>query len=815
MAGLTSPRTDSQRRMRIGLGGGAVVMVCLCLVLGVGGGVALYTYRNKPVSLQAAVEYVLDASPRMALPGDSGAPRLTVARGVLADIVRPSDPAVVSGLRVFGSGAVTQACQDTNLLVPLALSSQKLISDKVASLKAGQSTDSALAQAIVAAIRDLATKKGSHSLVVVTGGADSCNPNASQVVAQEAKRSGIDLETYVVGFGVTDAEAQAIKVVVDQTPKARYLDAKDEATLRTTLRGVQDRIEHPASTYTAQSACDYPYNPLRTGATWEYSDPYQTYSETVTAVTGGASQSTVTEAYDMGTSNATFDMTCGSNGIESFQMQNRWAGQSSGAQMTMTAHSGWTLVPPSELAPGTTWNSSVTWVVNEPQPQGSPPITITTAVTDAYTATGVESVTTPAGTFDAIRVDVVSTSETDYPPQLAAGSNVMTSTQSLTYWFARGVGMVKFASNGTSQAYVQQLVAYSVPGFGSAGTFAPPVAIAFPTETPTPTPGIGSHRGDFPIYPGATLDPTGTSEEGSHGQFRLQSGDTMNQVHQFYAKELPARGWSLIDALVDTAGGPIEWWSKDNLRLQLYYQPADQGNAPATVFSGVYDLLDPSKTRAFLPPDFPLPEGAEIVDASDTQVDLFVRQEYAAVVAFYEGKQAALKAQGWAEGNQTPMDGSCGGGAGCTPGQANWPAGTTPMPWPTADSRGSTALSWIAPNTDEFLIQIVPYQGDTQISIAITLKNPADAGLPADIPIYQGAVVQFVAPGTLTFEVPAPVEAATKFYDDALSGAGWQAEPDRFVPTWKKGAAEISVSVTDNGGNKSDVTLMCIGCTAP
>ena len=68
--------------------------------------------------------------------------------------------------------------------------------------------------------------------MVVTGGADClCNPEASEVVAQEAKRSGIDLETYVVGFGVSDLDAQAIKVIVDQTPKARDRGARMKRSL--------------------------------------------------------------------------------------------------------------------------------------------------------------------------------------------------------------------------------------------------------------------------------------------------------------------------------------------------------------------------------------------------------------------------------------------------------------------------------------------------------------------------------------------------------------------------------------------------------
>ena len=77
-------------------------------------------------------------------------------------------------------------CQDTDLLVPLAPANQGLISDQLAALTAGAGADAALAEAMVAAIRDLAATAGPHSLVVVTGGADSCNPEAGQLIAREA-----------------------------------------------------------------------------------------------------------------------------------------------------------------------------------------------------------------------------------------------------------------------------------------------------------------------------------------------------------------------------------------------------------------------------------------------------------------------------------------------------------------------------------------------------------------------------------------------------------------------------------------------------
>ncbi len=464
----TTPRSSSRRYLWLGLAAFAVLALCIFVIAGIGIGYYLLQPRPTPTPVAAegdSVEYVLDASPRMALPSKGGGgPRLTVARGVLAEVIRPADPSMIAGLRVFGTGANTASCQDTDLLVPLSPSSQGLISQRASALDAGKSTDSALAQAIVDAIRDLAAKKGQHSLVVVTGGADSCNPEASQVVAQEAKRTGIDLETYLIGFEVSDTEAKAIKVVADQSPKGHFLDAPDEKSLRTVLRGVQDRIDHPPAKYAKQSACDYPYFPMRKGATWEYAQDGQITNETVTSVTGDANNSTATLLMDMvGVGSITGEWTCSPDGVMSsvftdFQMPNA-AGAS--AQMKITSKSGTLLLPPEKLAPGATWNSDYTFEMST-QAAGQA-FNFTYEVHEAFTATGVETVTVPAGTFAAIRVEMKGTVKmTGLPANIPAGMMPSEFPIGTTEWYARGVGVLR-SSPSSGQGGDRVLTSYSVP----------------------------------------------------------------------------------------------------------------------------------------------------------------------------------------------------------------------------------------------------------------------------------------------------------------------------------------------------------------
>jgi hypothetical protein len=225
----------------------ALVVLCLCVAgIGIAGG--YYYWRTDEAAVaENGAEYVLDVSSRMDLPAEgSEGSRLIIARDVMAEVIRPSR-AEAAALRFFGSGATTQACQDTDLIVPLASGNQARIAQELTAISSGQAPDSALAEAMIAAIRDLSAVPGSKSLVVVTGGHDSCQAEAGRMVAQEAARAGIDLRTFVIGFQVTPEEAEAIKEMVALTGNALYLDAPDEAALVAALQQVQTYVDNPTS----------------------------------------------------------------------------------------------------------------------------------------------------------------------------------------------------------------------------------------------------------------------------------------------------------------------------------------------------------------------------------------------------------------------------------------------------------------------------------------------------------------------------------------------------------------------------------------
>jgi hypothetical protein len=445
----------------------------------------------------------------MALPAEGGrSTRLLVARAVLAEIVRPADLKVTAGLRVFGSGRATDVCQDSNLVVPLGSANQAKIADQLTTLGAGLSEAAPLAEAMLQALRDLSTTKGPHTLVAVTGGADSCQPEAGPLIAREAEKTGIALEYFVIGFQVPPDEAEAIKGMVDSMPGAHYLPARDRDELRAILLAIQAHIDAPAtqslpdviatvqaggtalatstspatptlsvsdtpvpgqftpaataasdatpeatdtSSFTPQTACDHPYLPLRLGATWTYAGRTGDSIITVTGVDGDQDNATATLTKVVQGITDVTTVTCGPVGIRSDSTTGDVLGLSwqfeFGPSWERTEVSGFWLLPYSQLIPGARWSSHSAFA----SAQGR-----TSARDQEHTVAGIESIPLDGQPVEALRVDMT----------LGYDANLDTSGNA-SEWFVRGIGLVKseaqITTSGVTGDNNLELMSYSVP----------------------------------------------------------------------------------------------------------------------------------------------------------------------------------------------------------------------------------------------------------------------------------------------------------------------------------------------------------------
>jgi hypothetical protein len=401
---------------------------------------------------EPTVAYILDTSPRMAAPAE-GTTRLSVAQGVMAEVVRPASPQVTAGLRVFGSGAVPQPCEDTQLVVPFAAANQPRIASELLGLSVGEQGDSSLAEAMIQAVSDLSRTQGPHSLVVVTGGSDSCNPLAGALIAQEAERAGIQLQTYVVGYQVSPEEAEAVKAIAEGTAGGTYHPAEDSDALRSILESVQDRIDTPLATGGGGStACDHPYFPIRSGASWSYTGTVNSFSWAVTDVSGDATSATAHVAMNTPSGTLSLEWRCGPGGISYYTLSGLDFGEGS---FQLTSQEGSALLPAGEFESGASWTNAYSITIDAGA--GGFSISYTIDVQESLTAGEPGTVTVAAGSFEAVPVHVES--QTSSSGGLADFSSSSTST----IWFAEGVGIVRYETTSEFGTYTSELTSYNIP----------------------------------------------------------------------------------------------------------------------------------------------------------------------------------------------------------------------------------------------------------------------------------------------------------------------------------------------------------------
>lgn len=451
-----------ERRWLIWVAVGCLVLAGLCCVIALAGGYFYFT-QTRTAGESPGVAYILDTSTRMGQETEGGS-RLGVARGIMSEIVRPGNPELTAGLRVFGSGAVPQSCEDTELVVPFQPANQARIADELGQLDLGAADESAMAQAMVDAIRDLANTDGPQSLVVVTGGADSCNPQAGEFIAREAELAGIRLQTFVVGFDLSPEEAEAIKGMVSQIPGATYYDAPDAEALRTSLGDIQVTLNekpNPApgpapQTSTGQTACDHPYFPIRPGSSWAFSGDGFSYSLTVESVSGDMQSATADVASSFDVGGATIEWTCGAGGVSFTQLSAVSVPEVGGVgKFEIIDQSGNTLPTVAELESGASWDSSysMTYSIGIVGFENA----FTTHTTESHSAGSPQTVTVPAGTFQAIPVTTEGTTSTS--GEMAIGDSSFTSV----VYFAKDVGIVRIESSSEGYSITLDLVSYSVP----------------------------------------------------------------------------------------------------------------------------------------------------------------------------------------------------------------------------------------------------------------------------------------------------------------------------------------------------------------
>jgi hypothetical protein len=217
---------------------------------------------------------------------------------------------------------------------------------------------------------------------------------------------------------------------------------------------------------TGEGLCANAYYPVRQGATWNYKSTSSaageySFTDTITAAReDGFNLSTQFSGVTR-----TQEWACQPEGLVALQFGGAPAAMLNAQNMQLTLQvsnvSGVTF--PKEINAGDQWQHNLDL-------QGSMTVagqegTATGNSQTSFTAIGNESVTVPAGTFDAMKIQVDTTLNLNVSSQ---GLSVPVAfTSSYNYWFVQGVGWVKNSGTGNapemSFSETTELQTYSIP----------------------------------------------------------------------------------------------------------------------------------------------------------------------------------------------------------------------------------------------------------------------------------------------------------------------------------------------------------------
>jgi hypothetical protein len=211
---------------------------------------------------------------------------------------------------------------------------------------------------------------------------------------------------------------------------------------------------------TSVSACDLPYYPVKADAKWVYHITYSagglppadyTVTDTHLSAKGFVEHSTFAGvSSDIG-------WTCSTDGLLSTQFASLTLAAPGQFKFTTLKSSGVTLPAPSQWKVGTTWKNG--YDVKGELVAGGNTATAQGTVTYASTIAAQESVSVPAGTFTALRVDsTVTIALAMTVSGISAPTNFSFQVAS---WYVPNMGMVKTVTTGKGINATTELTSFS------------------------------------------------------------------------------------------------------------------------------------------------------------------------------------------------------------------------------------------------------------------------------------------------------------------------------------------------------------------
>ena len=198
---------------------------------------------EKEAEAPMTVEIIMDASNSM-WGQIAGEAKITIARRVLAQIIKGLPDTMNVGLRVYGHRFglnEPQACTDTELLVPIGPVDKAGLTEIVNKIQLKGKTP--LVHSVLEAIKDF-EQITNGTIILVTDGIESCQGDIKSI-APAIKAAGLAVEVNIVGFDIKEKEAKAELESIAASTGGRYLDAKNAGELLSALEQTL-RLEYVA-----------------------------------------------------------------------------------------------------------------------------------------------------------------------------------------------------------------------------------------------------------------------------------------------------------------------------------------------------------------------------------------------------------------------------------------------------------------------------------------------------------------------------------------------------------------------------------------
>lgn len=160
-----------------------------------------------------------------------GRTKIAIAKEVMSETIESLPDDLRVALRVFGhriEPGEAGACQDSELVYPLADIDKPLLLERIASVEARGTTP--IAHSLRQVADDLSDEPGEKLVILVTDGEEECRGDPPAVV-EELLEQGLEVRVNIVGFALADEQTRADMRQITDLTAGRFFNAADREEL--------------------------------------------------------------------------------------------------------------------------------------------------------------------------------------------------------------------------------------------------------------------------------------------------------------------------------------------------------------------------------------------------------------------------------------------------------------------------------------------------------------------------------------------------------------------------------------------------------